>query len=433
MKKPELQAILIDAMKEHRHGNFTRAENLYQEFLLHEPDRPDVLYNLALALISLNKIDTAISTLEKVLDRIPGHLDALNNLGALLLKNNQHEHALQCFSSVLAANPEHLEARNNLAAILLQLGHYSLAAKHYFYLLDKTPNDINTLYNSGIALLELENFEDAILVFEKVLILKPDYVDAIGNIGIAFLKLNNPEKAKEYFEKVLTKNPDHKEIRYLYSAITHQDIPAKPPTEYIENLFDHYAAHYEQHLTDTLHYHTPEALFNLLQTYIHFLPDHEWRILDLGCGTGLSGVPFTKISKTLVGIDLSAKMLNLAKHKAIYNNLIQEDILQFLTQNTDLYNLLLASDTFNYFGDLNLLLSRCHKALDTKGFLLFSLELLYDSEPWTLKPHGRYLHSKNYIEEIAKENHFKIIAIENTALRVQNHNPVKGLLCLFQR
>ena len=99
----KLQTLLQTAMNAHRAGNFAQAKTLYEEFLLEEPYRPDVLYNLALALIALGDVEKAIETLEKVLEKVPAHGDALNNLGALLLKQNQYEQALQCFAAVLAS------------------------------------------------------------------------------------------------------------------------------------------------------------------------------------------------------------------------------------------------------------------------------------------------------------------------------------------
>lgn len=441
MKPTELKAVLQSAMEAHRASDFAGAKKLYEEFLIHEPFRPDVLYNLALALIALGDIQDAIYTLEQVLDKVPGHSDALNNLGALLLKQDQYEQALQCFSAVLSSNPEHLEARNNLAGALLQLGRYFHSAEHYRLYLQKIPDDISALYSYGLALIELGEFEDAIISFQKILAQNPEHVDAISNIGIAYLKAGNLEKAEMHFEKVLEKMPDHPEIRYLYSAMTQKEMPDKPPKEYIQHLFDQYARSYEKHVVDTLHYHTPELLYYLLKNHLPELSDQnknqhshlKWNILDLGCGTGLSGLAFCHLAKNLTGVDLSEKMLSVAKQKNIYNYLILDDIVDFLAENTTVFDLILASDTFNYLGDLDKLLALCKSALKNKAYLIFSLELLENnSKNWILEPHGRYLHSKEYIQKIALEQGFSIIAIENAALREQNHSPVNGYLCLLQ-
>lgn len=425
------------AVNVHKAGDAAAAKHLYEEILRKEPDRPDVLYNLALALITLNEVEKAKETLESVLDKAPGHADALNNLGALLLKQDQTEQALQCFSSVINGNPTHVEARNNLAVTLLQLGKYYHAIQHFRLYLERSPDDIGARYSYATALLDFGDFTESIVEFEKVLYLKPDHWNALSNLGIAQLKSGQCEKAKENFEKVLREHPHSPEIAYLYSALTQENIPEKPPIQYIQHLFDHYAKYYESHMVDSLHYQVPQQLAQMLEKNILLLPDRTWDILDIGCGTGLSGLPFRKFSKKLTGIDLSPKMLLLAKNKLIYDELIEAECVDYLKKSSHCYDLCLASDTFNYFGELAEIFNACTIALKPKGYLLFSIEQLNASEEkeesWSLKPHGRYCHSRSYLKKIAELHHFKIITIEESVLRVQNQMPVSGLLCLFQQ
>jgi predicted TPR repeat methyltransferase len=422
------------AVSMHKSGNLTEAKHLYEEILQQMPDRPDVLYNLALSLITLGEVDKAKKTLEKVLDKIPGHEDALNNLGALLLKQDQMEQALQCFSSVVHGNPAHLEARNNLAVTLLQLGRYYHAIQHFQLYLEKMPDDISARYSYATALLDFGDFTTAIVEFEKILHVDPHHWNALSNLGIAQLKSGQLEKAKENFGKVLRQHQHSPEIAYLYSALTQNNIPAVPPRQYIQQLFDHYAKYYETHMIDSLHYQVPQQLRRLLEKNIAPLPDRAWKILDIGCGTGLSGLPFRQFSQKLTGIDLSPKMLSLAKHKLIYDELIEMDILDYLQKTPCAYDLGVAADTFNYFGELSGLFSACAETLKPKGYLLFSVEASEEiTHNWSLMPHGRYCHTLPYLETLAKKHHFEIMAIEESALRVQNQMPVKGLLCLFQR
>ena len=63
-------------------------------------------------------------------------------------------------------------------------------------------------------------------------------------------------------------------------------------------------------------------------------------IVDLGCGTGLFGMEIKQFCNHLEGIDLSEKMLYQAMKKDIYNKLIKEDILNYLSN---------ASLNFDYF------------------------------------------------------------------------------------
>jgi predicted TPR repeat methyltransferase len=428
--EPSSKILFKTAITAHREGNLTRAQKLYEEILTRFPESPEVAYNLALLHISLDNIATAIRLLEKVLDINPGHFDALNNLGALLLKTDQLEQALQCFSTVIAISPDHTEARNNVAATLLQLDRYFHAAQHYQLLLDKTPDDIGARYSYGVALMESDDIQEAIHQFEKVLAQHPSHLNAQSNLGIAHLKKGNTEKAKIIFNKVLAENPDRPEIAYLYSALSGDKAPAKPPQEYIQHLFDQYSKNYDQHMISGLAYEAPQKLKLLLDNYFEI---KDLKIADLGCGTGLSGLAFKPCAVLLHGVDLSPKMLALAKSKNIYDKLTTLDLIEFLNKAELPYDLLLAADTLNYFGDLTEFFHHSHHALTPTGLILFSLEDGEQNQNWLLQKSGRYTHSENYIRQKVAEHGFEIISLEKSALRRQNHEPVMGWLCLLQR
>ncbi|MDX2163956.1 MAG: tetratricopeptide repeat protein [Gammaproteobacteria bacterium] len=428
--EPRLTILFRIAVNAHREGNLTRAQKFYEEILTANPNLVEATYNLALVHISQENDPAAISLLEKVLAINPGHHDALNNLGALLIKTQQLEQALQCFSTLVTIAPDHTEARNNLAATLLQLDRHYHAAQHYQILLDQTPDDIGARYSYGIALLESDDLQEAIHQFEKILAKHPNHLNAKSNLGIAYLKMGHVDKAKNIFNKVLAENPDRPEIAYLYSALTGDTNPQKPPSEYIQNLFDQYAKNYDSHMTGGLAYEAPQKLKQLLD---HHFEIKDIKIADLGCGTGLSGVEFQPCASLLHGVDLSPKMLELAKHKNIYHKLNHMDLVDFLNHAELPYDLLLAADTLNYFGDLTPIFHSAHHALTPTGLLLFSLESHDAETPWQLQKSGRYIHAKNYVQQKARDHGFEIVALEKSALRRQNHEPVMGWLCLLQR
>jgi len=428
--EPGLKILFKTALTAHREGDLTRARNFYEQILTQSPQQPEVAYNLALLHISQENITAAISLLEKVLSINPGHIDALNNLGALLLKTHQTEQALHCFSTVITISPDHLEARNNFAATLLQLDRYFHAAEHYKLLLEKTPDDIGARYSYGVALMESDDLQEAIHQFEKILTAHPNHLNAQSNLGIAHLKKGNTEKAKAIFNKVLAENPDRPEIRYLYSALTGDNSPEKPPQEYIKHLFDQYAKNYDSHMISGLAYEAPKKLKLLLDNYFEI---KDLKISDLGCGTGLAGMEFKSSASLLHGVDLSPKMLELAKHKNIYDKLIAGDLIDFLKNSPLPYDLLLAADTLNYFGDLTEFFHDAHHALTPAGLILFSLEDSEDTQSWQLQKSGRYVHSESYIRQKATKHGFEIITLEKSSLRRQNHELVIGWLCLLQR
>ncbi len=417
------------ALQAHRAGDLIQAREWYEKVLLVEPEFPEVLYNLALLSISEEKIALAKNYLERVLEINPAHMNALNNLGALLVYEKNFSQAVECFQAVLTIDAKHHEALNNLAACYLQLGQYKKALEEYDAFLQLKPDDIGGLYSYALAFLELGDFEQAIAQFQQVLKLKQDHLDALSNLGIAYLKAGKRELAQNTFSDVLKIDPNHSIINYLYAAITGKNSPDKPPEIYVRDLFDHYAKHYEQHMVDILHYKTPQQLRTLFNQHNK---TNKLSVIDLGCGTGLSGLAFTDIAEKLIGVDLSEKMLALAKQKNIYNELIQADLIQALEKYDQVFDLLLASDTFNYFGDFKELFSCCFAALKSNGYLLFSVEKARHNKEWVLQNNSRYAHSEHYIRELAQQCNFKVVAIEQATLRMQQHEACEGLLCLLQ-
>jgi predicted TPR repeat methyltransferase len=84
-------------------------------------------------------------------------------------------------------------------------------------------------------------------------------------------------------------------------------------------------------------------------------------------------------------------------------------------------------------GDLTPVFHGAHHALTPNGLILFSLEDGEQDNAWQLQKSGRYTHTEKYIRKKATEHGFEIIALEKSALRRQNHEPVMGWLCLLQR
>lgn len=88
--------------------------------------------------------------------------------------------------------------------------------------------------------------------------------------------------------------------------------------------------------------------------------------LDLGCGTGLSGVPFAQLISemhiyTLIssdftfidnfyGVDLSQKMLDQAVTRGIYKTLTCCDAFDFLKSSSECYDVIISCDVFVYVG-----------------------------------------------------------------------------------
>src|SRR5206468_2993230 len=99
-------------------------------------------------------------------------------------------------------------------------------------------------------------------------------------------------------------------------------------------------------------YCAPQDIFNAIARLEAaddaIAPSHlgraAWDILDIGCGTGLCGALFHSRARALVGVDLSANMIAIARQRNIYTQLITGGLLDTLRARSGAFDLILAGD-----------------------------------------------------------------------------------------
>jgi predicted TPR repeat methyltransferase len=119
----------------------------------------------------------------------------------------------------------------------------------------------------------------------------------------------------------------------------------KSPEEAIE-LYCDWAETYDRHLEQGLQYVAPEVISQMLSVAE---PDRTVRVLDVGCGTGLVGVRLSKLGFVhLDGLDFSPQMLDQAREKGIYKELIQADLNEPLNVAPSTYGAAISCGTFTH-------------------------------------------------------------------------------------
>ncbi len=385
-------------------------------------------WHLANIYWQLQETDKAEEYWQKIITINPQDVEALNNLGAVAIQRKNTDKALIYFKQALTVDPKHKIARSNLASLLLQKNQLKEALWHYSLYLNLVPQDSEAHYNSGVALMLLGQLSQAIEHFEHAIHIRENYPEAYCNLAAIYLRLNNSEQARLYYQKTLQFQPSHAIAGYMRAALTGEAMPAQTPTDYIKNLFDHYAGHFDIHLLNTLHYRLPELLYQYSQPY---LQEKKWRILDLGCGTGLAGAAFRKNAQHITGVDLSANMLAQAQKKNNYDQLIEGEILQILIKLEQKFDLILCLDTLVYFGVLDPIFSKIYERLNTHGLFGFSIEL--GKKFYQLEKTGRYRHNRLYVTKLIKKIGFEIVKQGQVDGRHQAGESVRCGLFLVQK
>src|SRR5690606_10909350 len=139
--------------------------------------------------------------------------------------------------------------------------------------------------------------------------------------------------AVKAYEEVLALDPeDHGSAAVRIASMGRGDTPPKAPDAYVETLFDQHAEAFEDILVEQLGYAVPMMVRQRLQE-LKLGPFK--RLLDLGCGTGLTGESLRDMVEDMTGIDLSEKMVELAHEKDLYETLYVAEVEDFLEDNDD--------------------------------------------------------------------------------------------------
>ncbi len=372
-----------------------------------------------------NRFDQAEQDFQQALTLNPEHVDALVNIGVIAIKRGQEQLAVDYFTKALSLDEDNMDARNNLAALFIHHDRYENALIHYDFLLKKSPENIEYLYNAGVAQMALGHLQEARIHFETILNHQENHFATLNNLAAIHSRLGQRKEAIQLLSRAITVNPSDSSCQFMLNALTGEknQLPACP--DYIHNLFDQYALYYEQHMQGALHYALPHYIGRLLHQF-HGVDKVE-RALDLGCGTGLMGVVMREISSHLTGVDLSAKMLAIAREKTIYDTLMESEIIHFLQQDTHTYSLVIAADVIPYLGELETLFGLIRKRLANQGLFILTTEISID-EPWQLQSSARFSHHERYIQSLCAQHHLELIHQEKTIARLQNQLPLSVMI-----
>jgi predicted TPR repeat methyltransferase len=411
--------------------NFVEAIKCYQLAIEKQPNFWDAYYNLGLAFSKTNQFNAAIATYETLVKQTSDHSAAYFQLGRLYLHQERIDDAITYFQRIAEAHPDHAETQINLATCYLKKSALKEAKSHYLQAMKLTPADTQILFNLGIINMQQGLTDNAIQYYQRAIQLDPDYFAAHNNLGVAFLAKQHSSFALHHFKEAQRLQPTNKAIGYAVQMLSeNRQLSASPP-EYITTLFDAYADHYEQHLLEGLDYQVPQLLFQAI-TKNNAITKKKMDILDLGCGTGLCGISFKPLAKTLTGVDLSPNMITIARQKKIYDDLAAEDLLLFLQQKNTSYDLIIAGDVFVYIGDLNPVFTAMTDALRTEGLIAFNTEIASE-EDFTMNQSGRFSHKKTYLDHLAATHNLAIIDYEQVITRQQNNEPVHGHIYVLKK
>lgn len=422
---------LNKAIELHQSGDYEQADLLYQKVLDSNPENANALHFYGLLHFHRGEMQQATQLILACIGLKPDYLDAYLNLGNVFMALESFDNAGKCYEKALELNPHHIGAATNLGVLYKYQGRLDESVALLKAVVDVSPDWGQGYLNLANTLAHLREPELALDTYLSAVDKDPLLISAYSSIIRLSYLTNQSEAAMKALKKWQDVDPDSPSAKHLLAAFSGKNVPTRASDDYVIQTFDGYAESFDSSLAK-LQYQGPNILEQALAQ--QFGDDHRnLRILDAGCGTGLSHKILKNYAEHLIGMDISQKMLDKARLKGSYDQLICQSLEQGIAEFEDYFDLVASMDVLIYFGELERVFSVIFKAMNAGALFVFSMEQSSNDQPYSLTASGRYQHSKAYLFECLNDQGFKGIDIKPSVLRKEYGQDVAGWLVIARR
>ncbi len=391
----ELSQVLQKAQAALDQQAFGDAVRHFERALQLAPEEAPVVHHLGATMVRGGQVEAGLQLLQVVARVQPADAHLHNHIGHAQMLLRQYEPALAAYRAALELEPAHVSARTSVAQLLLRAGAAEAALRHIDVLQAAAPDSEPLAELRAKVLAERHRAQ-------------PSEAHRLAAVAA--------------WQRALDLGGEVDYIRYLMAALGEGAVPEAMPHQVVADMFDGYADEFDSHLLGPLEYRTPPMVMAVVEK-LGPLADAD--VLDLGCGTGLCGILLKPLARRLVGVDLSPGMLDKARERALYDELICADIGSVMQQRPASFDLVVAGDVFVYIGDLNAVMRDAHTALRPGGRFVFSIETV-DSGEYLLRSTRRYAHCTTYVERLAAQHGLQVRVMATGSLRSERNEPVPG-------
>ena len=385
-------------------------------------------FDAAVAAVGEGRFKAAEAGFNTVLADSPDHGAALFGLSVTLMNTRRFTEAVTVLARAAASPESEPLWRTCLAQALYMTGDFTGAVAAFEAVGEPLGGGAQLTWARAAAYAAVETLS-AEAALERYLTLAGTDAEDLKTVAqegfsvlVAFKRLSAAQVLGDWLTRAA---PEDRVRAHELRVLTDQTID-KAPADYVEALFDGFAGHFDQQLTEHLGYEAPALLADLVARR----GERFERILDLGCGTGLAGPHLRRFGGHLTGLDLSGGMLAKAAERGDYDTLVQAEAEAFLRASPAGFDLIFATDVLIYFGDLVALFEAAAQALAPGGVLAVSTEL--GETGWSLLPSARYAHGEDHVL-LAAAPAFEIVERADIALRRDATTVTSGRLYVMVR
>ncbi|MEM0907213.1 MAG: tetratricopeptide repeat protein [Pseudomonadota bacterium] len=417
------------AMEFHQNGRWDDAEKIYLALLAHQPENSDALQFLGVLRHNQGRNEDAINLLKQASALDPDNPGLLLNMGNVMIEAGDADEAVSVYQDVLKLAPKSAEAWSNAGVLLRTVGQLDLAEEALRKSIELNPEEAAPWHNLGNLLISVDRVEEAVQCALRATTYLPQSRVGRKLLATAYAYLGETEKAKEVLREWLEEIPGDPSAEHHLAALENR-MPDRASDAYVETVFDNFALTFDSRL-ENLEYRAPELVQGAVAQILAGTDPID--ILDLGCGTGLCGPLVRPHAKTLVGIDLSQKMLDRAHTRKSYDTLEKAEFIAYLKTVPGGFGMVIAADALCYVGRMEEFSQNCFRALEPGGTLIATFEADPNGQDISLPHTGRYTHGDDYLRRTFQEAGFEITALSSEVLRMETAAPVNGWLLIATR
>jgi len=233
-------AIEMELKEELKKGNFTRATELYDLLLEHDPlnasllngkgiaygmvgqypsadqcfsmalelnkNSLEILGNKAISLHSLNRNSEALSYIERALSFSPGNNQLREVKAFVLFSLGKYTESLEIYNKILLKS-ESSKILSSKASVLNVLGDRKAAYQLLSKAIDLDPKNDNAWYNLAVMLFEDKKYEEALKNYDAALQINPYNHASWNNKGVILRILGRYDEAIKHYDEAIKIDP----------------------------------------------------------------------------------------------------------------------------------------------------------------------------------------------------------------------------------
>ena len=402
------------------------AEAAFRAALAIAPDEAPLHHNFGRLLHLESRLDEAEQHYRRSLELDPSIGGAHFNLGRLLQESGRSEDAEPALRAAAAEDPDAPAAHSFLGDALFAQRRVEEALAAYQRVAELDPDDAAARFDLGKSLETLRRADEAVTCYRAALERDSRSEAAREALARALETAGRHDEAIASLQEWLALQPDNALAEHLLASLGGSDAPERASDGYVRETFDRFASDFDRTLA-RLQYQAPQLVIAMIALALGE-PSQSLDVLDAGCGTGLCGPLLKPYARRLVGIDLSGGMLERAKRREVYDELVEAELSAYFSEHLAEYDVIASADTFCYLGALQSPLDAARRSLRHGGLLAMTLERRAEGSGPLLQASGRYSHDEDYVRHALSVAGFERAVIAHGNLRMESGAAVAGLL-----